>query len=284
MTPPKWLRLTAALTILMLSASTDIAAQAAVADVWKMVPALPTTCYRDDDFNDKLSAASVKLQSEVERQAGINTAAREQFDKMDMSEKAQRMQAFMMKNPQQAMKMMQAERAAGASVVSSMEQMEEITKRLEAELTRLQASFGAAAEEAVRPIKAKQKQLIDAKTVLVGEAQISMFTTAADHAQYVKLIDEENAVYEKACAPYFGTGGSFHKWVSSYRTEVVDKLISSGDAGDGALIMQMQAMDLPGGGYRSTVPLEQVNTSLTKLRTIWWVRLPKATPRVDLRK
>lgn len=284
MTPPTWLRLTAALTILVFSASPDIAAQAAAADAWKMVPSLPTTCYRDDDFNDKLSAASVKLQSEVERQAGINAAARERFDKMDMSEKAQRMQAFMMKNPQQAMKMMQAEQAAGASTVSSMEQMGEITKRLETELTRLQASFSSASEEAVRPIKAKQKQLIDAKTVLVGEAQISMFTTAADHAQYVKLIEEENAAYEKACAPYFGTGGSFHQWVSSYRTEVVDKLISSGEATDGAMVMQMQAMDVPGGGYRSTVPLQQVNTSLTKLRTVWGVRLPRATPRIDLRK
>jgi hypothetical protein len=249
-----------------------------------MVPSLPTTCYRDDDFNDKLSAASVKLQSEVERQAGINAAARERFDKMDMSEKAQRMQAFMMKNPQQAMKMMQAEQVAGASTVSSMEQMGEVTKRLETELTRLQASFSSASEEAVRPIKTKQKQLIDAKTVLVGEAQISMFTAAADHAQYVKLIEEENAAYEKACAPYFGTGGSFHKWVSSYRTEVVDKLIAGGEASDGALVMQMQAMDVPGGGYRSTVPLQQVNTSLTKLRTVWGIRLPRATPRVDLRK
>jgi hypothetical protein len=270
--------------VITLGVSLEAAAQVAPPEAWKLVPALPTTCYRDDAFNDRLRAAGVAITNEVERQGKINAAARERFDNMDISEKAQRMQAFMMKNPQAAMKMMQGEQAAGASAQTAIAEAGEAGKRLETELQQLQASFRTAAEQSVKPIKAQQKQLIDTKTTAVGEASIPMFTNAADHAQYVRLVAQENAAYESACAPYFGASGSFHKWVSGYRTEVIDKLMSTTDAGEGAMIMQMQAMDLPGGGYRSTVPLQQVNTFLNRLQTIWGIRENQATAVVELRK
>ncbi|HYT70353.1 MAG TPA: hypothetical protein VEK78_03155 [Gemmatimonadales bacterium] len=49
------------------------------------------------------------------------TELTERFEAMDINEKAQRMQAFMMKDPQAAMKMMQAEHAAGSAITSSIE-------------------------------------------------------------------------------------------------------------------------------------------------------------------
>ena len=258
-------------------------AQSTPPDHWKLVPAPPTNCFAGDGFSEKVDAARIAIDVEIEAQRKVNEAARARFDAMDMMEKSRRMQAFMMKNPQAAMKMMQAEQAAGAAATAAITEASESSMRLEAELKRLQESFRGAAAQAVKPVLAKQKQLIDARTIAVGEAAISMFTTAADYAQYVQLIAEENAAYEQACAPFFGANGSFHKWASSYRTEVVDKLIGD-NSGDAIMIMQMQAMDLPGGNYRSTTPLQQANEFARRLREAWAVRLNQAKPRVELKK
>ena len=227
---------------------------------------------------------AAELMAEMDRQQKVNAAAREKFDAMDMGEKAQRMQAFMMKNPQAAMKMMQNEQAAGASTTSGVQQADASARRLQAELQRSQADFRAAVEAAVKPVQARQKQLIDAKTTKVGEAAIPMFTAAADHAQYVQLIGEENAAYERACAAYFGAGGTFQKWLSSYRAEVAEKMVNTGDAGEAVMIMQMAAMDLPGGGYKSTVPLKQAQNFMRTMRTVYDIRHNKAVPQIQLKK
>ena len=150
-------------------------------------------------------------------------------------------------------------------------------------MERLQGAFRAASEQARKPIIARQEALIKAKTVPVGEAAIPAFTTAADHAQYVQLIAEENAAHERACAPYFGADGSFHKWASTYRTEVSDKLAGDG-SGDAVMIMQMQAMGVPGGDYKDTTPLQQSNEYLRRVRGIWAIRPNKTKPSVDLKK
>ena len=81
-------------------------------DHWSFVPPLATSCFADDEFLEKVDAARTAIDAETERQRKINAAAKERFDNMDMAEKAQRMQAFMMKDPQAAMKMMQGEQAA----------------------------------------------------------------------------------------------------------------------------------------------------------------------------
>ena len=261
-----------------------VSAQAAPANAWSMVPAATTSCFAQDGFYEKLDAAHAALQAEMDRQQKVNAAAREKFDAMDMGEKAQRMQAFMMKNPQAAMKMMQNEQAAGASTTAAVQQADASARRLQAELQRNQADFRAAGEAAVKPVQARQKQLIDAKTTKMGEAAVPMFTAAADHAQYVQLIGEENAAYERACAPYFGASGTFQKWLTSYRTEVAEKMVNTGDPGEAAMIMQMAALDLPGGGYKSIEPLKQAQNFLRTMRNVYDVRRNKAAPQIQLKK
>ena len=248
-----------------------------------MVPAPATTCHADDDFGEKLAAASAAIQAAMQRQEPVNAAAKEKFDAMDMTEKAQRMQAFMMKNPQEAMKMLQAEQAAATSGQAAIAAAGESATRLEAELVQLQAS-NSAVDQAVKPVQAWQNELIKAKTVEVGEAAISMFTNAADHAQYVRLIAEENAAYERACAPHFGANGTFHTWLNSYRTEVIDRMISAGEAGEAAVVGQMAAMGLTGGGYRPTVAFEEANNFIQKMSDVYQLRRKKATGWVELRK
>ena len=278
-----------------ISASTSASAQgrqagptaqgrgAGAPDHWSLVPALATTCFADDDFLNKVDAARTAIDAEIERQTKINVAAKDRFDKMDMGEKAQRMQAFMMKDPQAAMKMMQGEQAAATSGQASVAAANESSTRLEGELEQLRGAFRTASEQAVKPVRARQDALIKAKTVPIGEAAIPAFTTAADHAQYVQLIAEENAAHERACAPFFGADGSFHRWANSYRTEVADKLAGAG-AGDAVMVMQMQAMDLPGGNYKDTTPLQQANEYLRRVRDIWAIRPSKTKPSLEMKK
>jgi hypothetical protein len=250
-------------------------------DFWSLVPAFATSCYREDDFFDKIEAARTALAAEIEKQDKINAAAREKFDNMDGMEKAQRMQAFMMKNPQEAMKIMQAQQAAGAAGTAALEESIESGTRLEAELKQLQAAFKAANEQARKPILARQDALIKAKSVPGGTGD-PMWTNVADRAQHVQLVAEENAAFERACAPFFGPNGSFHKWTSSYRTEVLDKM--AGDAGETAMANQMKLFDMPGGNYRSTTPMQHASDFLRRVREIWAIRPDKTKPWVDVRK
>jgi hypothetical protein len=166
--------------------------------------------------------------------------------------------------------------------MQALEEVKESGARLESELKRLQAAFLASAEQARKPVIARQDALIKAKTIMMGEASTPAFTAAADHAQYVQLVAEENAAYEGACAPYFGPNGSFHKWATSYRTEVLDKMAGAG--ADDLMALQIQAMGLPGGPYRSITPMEQANDFLRRVREIWAIRLRKTKPSIALVK
>lgn len=249
-------------------------------DHWTLVPAFATSCYDDDDFLGKLDAAKVALDKEIEKQEKINSAAKEKYDNMDGMEKAQRMQAFMMKDPQAAMKMMQGAQAAGTDGLKTLDEIGASSTRLEAELKQLQAAFSAAADQARKPIRARQDALIKAKSIPDGIG-LPMFTAAADRAQHVQMVAEENAAYERACTPFFGPNGSFHKWASSYRTEVTDKM--SGNAeGEDPMVTQFRMMDLPGGGYRSTVPMLHAGNYVLKVREVWNVRQRKTTPWVHV--
>ncbi len=272
----------ALIAIAPLVAANPAFGQAAQGDDWKFVPPLVTTCFSDDGFSETLNAAQDAIQAEIAKQEEINAAAKEKFDNMDPMEMAQRMQEFLMKDPQAAMKMLQAEQAAGAAAASAVTEGNEDVQRLDAELESLKASYGAALEEAVQPVHARQDELIEAKTVPVGEVQEPMFVNAADHEQYVQLIAEENAAIEKACAPFFGANGTFPQWLESWRTDVVEKMIIAGEDTD-ILVMQMAAMDLPGGGYRSTTPLQQVGNYVRKIGDVYGVRPMKVNPTIGLR-
>lgn len=268
---------------MLLAVLAAVPALSAEPDAWANVPPLSTSCFPDDGFRDLLIARGETIGAEIERQDTINAAARERFENMDMAEKAQRMQAFMMENPQAAMAMLSGGQAAGEAAHADLPEASEASARLDAELKKLQTSFLADLDAAVKPVHAKQDQLIAAKTVEVGEVGILMFTAAADLARHEELVAEENAAREKACAPFFGADGAFHRWLAAYRAEVIETLIATEVASDAALVAQMKAMDLPGGGYRSTAPLRRAQEFLRRASDVYGVRPPRAVPWVRLK-
>jgi hypothetical protein len=257
-------------------------AQATQGDHWKHVPPLATTCFANDDFLDELDAATTAINAEIEKQDKMNAVAKEKFDNMDMMEKAQHMQAFMVKNPQAAMRMMQANESAGAAATSAVSEGNERVKRLTAALKRLQSDFETAMNAAVQPVTARQDEFIKARATFGGH-EGAWFTNADAYAQYVKLIEQENAAIETACQPFFGANGSFHKWLASWRSEVTERNITAGVTTD-LVVLQMEAMDLPGGGYRSTNPLQQVGLHVRTIGDVYAVRPRRAEPRLELKR
>jgi hypothetical protein len=281
-TVPSCIRLAGVITLVSIGSAGSVIAQTAQADAWKLVPTAPTACFSDDGFGDRLAAAKTAIDADIEKQERINAAATERFNNLSGAERAQRMQAFMMRDPQAAMKMLQGEQTAGIAMATAVSEADGAAQRLAAELPILHDSFRAAVERAVQPVRARTDALIKAKTVLTGEAQVPMFTAAADHAQYVQLVAEENAAIDQACAPFFGANGSLRRWLASYRAEVIDKL-SGGDQPD-VMTMQMAAMGMSGGGYRSTAALMQARNYVQQMSVVYAARPIHAQAMVGLRR
>jgi hypothetical protein len=249
------------------------AAQTA-ADPWKKVPTAPTSCYPDDGFEGLLAKASADVEAEITRQGKLNAEIQKAFDAMDMGEKARRMQAFMMKNPQEGMRMLLAQREAATSIGSSMGAANADGERLDQEFARYKAKFSGAVESALKPIKAKQAEMYKTRT-RPAEAERE-WLTPADKAQYGALIQQENAEYEKVCATYFAASGLFPVWLKNYRTKVIEPGIAAAETSEAAVVLQMKIMDTPTGGYRPTAPLEGVRDYLGKLGSVYSLRHHKA--------
>lgn len=257
--------------------------RAAAAEAWKLVPALSTQCFTSDGFDEKLVEADKAIAAARERQEAVNEPIIARFQNMDMGEKMQRLQGFMMKNPEAAMKLMSGAQAMGASAHSDLPEASAASARLDTELQSLEARFKEVLAQAAKPALAKQRQWVQAKTVAVGEVGEPMFTNAADHAHYVQLVAEENADVEKACAAHFGAGGSVHQWIQSYRTEVIDKVLATEVANDEGILAQLQAMQLPSDGFRSAAPLKRAGEFVQKLTMVYRMRPARSEPRIGIK-
>lgn len=284
MTKPTWGR-TAAAGLLTLGIVTTAPSQGnAPVDPWTRVPATPTSCFRDEAFEASVNAAEQALIADRNRQTAINAKLKEEFDGLDMMVKAQKMQQWMMKNPQAASKMLGGEAAAGKAGLVTLEDANNAAQRLYLELDAHKKALDAAIDRALAPVLAREEAHIKAKTQLFGEAQISAFTTAADYAAYIAIIEEQNTTLATACAPFFGTGGHFHRWLSQYRSQVAEPMATLGEVQDASMMLQLAILDTPAGGYRPTAGYDAVRSYLLELEKLSSLRRPRAAPRYELAK
>jgi hypothetical protein len=106
----------------------------AAAGPWAKVPAFPTGCYQNvapnsaDPFYAALEAAKAAVAADRERQVAINAQIEQDFNNIDPMEKAQRMQQWMMSNPQEAMAFAQAAQAAPAQAEADIATLTQQTK------------------------------------------------------------------------------------------------------------------------------------------------------------
>jgi hypothetical protein len=256
-------------------AAQGVAQAAATTDPWKRVPA-PTSCFRDDGYHAKLNEAREAIQADMAKQTELNATLEEKFSAMDMREKMSRMQAYMAKDPQAAMKMMQAQQADAASMTSGITSAAADAETLKKELETLKANFKAAADAVAKPFQAKRDEYIKTKAKMTMEGASFAFASQADVDGYVALFAQENAAYAKMCEPFFGPNGTFPTWLTAYRTKVTEKQIDAGVKQDAIIANQMVIMDTPTGGYRSTAPLKGVWDYMYEVREVYGFRKDKA--------
>lgn len=260
----------AALVIQTPSAAQTRSAAQTSSDPWTQVPAFPTTCYRGEDFSGPADKASADLEAAIARQEATNASIEEEFKKMDMAEMARRMQAFMMKDPQRAAAMMQAQQGAAASAGAGVQRAAANVGKIEEDLKDHTAKFQAAVKGARDPIDAQIKQL--ATKALPAHGDDIRFATAAEEAQYLGLMARLNTDYDKICGAWWGATGTFQGWLRSLKTYTVDNLIPSDDQVGAAKALQFAIMDTPTGGYRSTAAMKHVREYLRRARGVYELR------------
>ena len=96
------------------------------------------------------------------------------------------------------------------------------------------------------------------------------------------LLKQEDAAYEKVCAPYFGAGGKFHAWLNEYRTKVAERVAAGTDANEGTIQTQFVMFDFPAKDYRKTGQLVGVRDYLAKIGAVYELRAGNARPPQDL--
>ncbi len=265
----------AAVILTCVCAAQGLAQAAATTDPWKRVPAAPTSCYVDDGYEAKLRQAREDIAADMEKQSELNATIQEKFAAMDGQERRRRMQAYMMKDPQAAMKMMQAQQTDAESMQSAIAEANADEQALRKELETLTGNFNSAADAAAKPFQAKREELIKTKATL-DIAGVVSFAKQADVDSYLALFAQQNAAYEKMCEPFFGSNGTFTNWLSAYRTKVIQPRIDGGVVGDATIASQMAIMDTPTGGYRSTAPLKGVRDYMQEVIRVYALRKHKA--------
>ena len=259
--------------VALVCGTTPLPAQATATDPWTKVPAAPTTWFRDQDFSRRLLDLAAELQDLQRQQEEINTRITVEHQKLSPMEIVNRMNAFMMKDPQKAMKMMEAQQATATQfdVVA----IDAAKKERNAEFEQLHAAFKAEMEAAAKPYQAAREEIKKTGTVLVlGGADWGFKTKAAETA-YNEQIDKENADISAKSAAWFGPSGKFTAWLASYRSTVIDPMARGEEGIDGLKVAQYAMMETPAGAFRSTAQIKAVRDYLEVMRKVYDVRIGK---------
>jgi len=261
--------------IVAMSSASALAAQTPAPDPWKKVPAPPTSYFRDQEFSRKLGDLYTEVGDERRKQTEINIDIEAKYGQLDMMEITRRLQAFMAKDPQKAMKMMQAQAAAASAIKSDVQAGDEAKTERNAEFEKLSAAFKAEMEAAARPFQAKREEIKKTGTKLVMEGASWVFTTKAAETAYNEQVDKENAEISARSAAWFGPSGKFTAWLASYRATVLDPNARAVEANDEIRTAQMAIMETPGAAFRSTAQMTAVGEYLEVMRKVYDLRIDK---------
>lgn len=206
-------------------------AQPGANDPWAMVPAFPTSCYVEmDGFPDKYRTALDAVKAARDRQTKINDEVKERANAMDPMEQANKMQEYMMANPEEAMKLMQGVAAAGEAAANPAAGGSEGLLTLQAERMDLEARYKAEVEKAMAPFKIRYAELdVRAQKDLVAVGETWEYAPWAKK-EYNAITAELNKSYERVCAGWWGASGTFHGWMNRYKENLVAQVPENEEA------------------------------------------------------
>jgi hypothetical protein len=222
--------------VALVCGTTALPAQATATDPWTKVPAAPTTYFRDLDFSRRLGDLAVELQDLRRQQEEINTSITMEYQKLGPMDIVNRMNAFMMKDPQKAMKMMEAQQATATQLNPA--SIDAAKRERNAEFEQLRAAFKAEMEAAAKPYQAEREEIKKTGTVLVLAGADWAFKTKAAETAYNEQIDKENADISLQVA-------------------------------------QFAMMETPAGAFRSTAQIKAAQNYLDEMRRVYDVRIAK---------
>ena len=273
----------AVLALALLGSARTLGAQTNADDPWNKMPPLPTTCYADHEFSIKLANLYAELGEQKSQQEAINTELGQKAQQLDPMEMVRRLNEFMARDPQKAMKVMQAQAAAAGEVSSGVTSSAEAKEAREAELAQLSAEFKAANAEGAKPFLARQDELVRTSTRPILEGAAREFTSKAAQDAFDEQVRLQNADYEARCAAWYGADGKLRRWLASYRSTVIDPMAKSQEEIDGNIELQMAIMGTSGAGFRSTAQIEAVREYARVVEKLYNLRLPPEVPWAERR-
>jgi len=233
----------------VLASSVALATAPAAPDPWLKVPKPPTACYTSQDkYNEEVYAAIDAMNQEIGRVKEVNDQVKAQLDALDPMEKQTRMQNFLMQNPQEAAKVMQAAADQGAGVGAAINRTSENEQKLQTELSEIQSRYDAARKAVIGPLYAELKAL--------GISELGTPEQTIDAG--VAVLKRINAGYEKLCPEWWGVAGPFNEWLKRYKDHLIQDDIPSDETVETAKAVQFGMFGIPADDFRSTAAMETV--------------------------
>jgi hypothetical protein len=271
LTPPKQ---TTKTPVRPAATATTAARPAPAMDPWAKVPALPTVCYDGTDgFGDKIDAARASLDADVERQKAVNSQIEEQFKSIDPMEKAQRMQQWMMSNPQEAARVLGGQQQAGMQAQADNPQLTADHLKFNTERESLKSKYTEDLKRARAPAEAKYGALdkrLSAAGCSFGDTECSVPESA--WAERDAILRERDAAYQATCARYWTAAGPMQDYAKRYRTWMAQRWLAHAEQSDAAMRSQFAIMDTPGAAWKSTIPQEHVSRYLGEIGQLYGLR------------
>ena len=250
-------------------------AQATASDPWRKVPAAPTTYFNDQAFSSRLHELAVEVGDQRRNQIEINERISLEYQKLGPQEIMQRMQAFMARDPQKAMKMMEAQAARARQVSQEISSGNDPKKERDAEFEQLSGAFKAEMEAASKPYQAKREEIKKTGAVSVLAGAEWAFRTKAAETAYNEQVDKENEDRSARSTGWFGPSGKFTAWLANYRATVIDPKAKREEGIEEAQVMQLAIMETPAAAFRSTAQFTAVREYLEVMRKVYDLRIHK---------
>ena len=259
---------------------TPLAQSAVPADPWSLVPTLPTACFgKQDNFDEVVAQRLTTLGDEIGSQDKINSeiarapSAQLRAGTMDPMEMVRRMNENMMKDPQNAMKPVQA---ANESVQPSRQANLEQEKKEREQKTALAGLV--ARYEATLKAATTDSSSYWGKEGSVGPRgdgvqkggggwmhDVAATQTMEQAIAYSRKVDH---VYETQVCPQWWKGGPFQTWLSGYRAFLVADIPRQEEA-EAKENAPLKLTGVKLEDYRSTLKMKAVKKYLLSIQEVY---------------
>ena len=270
----------------LLAAQGRAPAAARATGAWARIPALPTGCYSGaDDFGARLASGIEATKADRESHAERKEALRAKLAAIPPMEVAQRMQAYMMKHPEEALAASQT--LHSTSTAASAARMQDGGDYYKAqEFKQFAPNFREALAAAIAPSEAALAAHIEAKATWDAHHFFFTFAAPADETRLMALVAEQNAAYERLCGAWLVGNGTIPAWMRTYHGYLADELVPTLEASDRASMAQVRMLlGDEMGEYSSREALDAVLDYLQKASAMNDLRLAqKYGPPKEFRK